>query len=92
MDGGNLTNDQIVNLARAIATTDLEAIALEYFSIDKATITNLRFSHRDAETFNRSILENWMHRNGGRDQVQACLLFFIFCKSPFLLYLIIFPL
>ena len=79
MDGGNLTNDQIVKLARAIATTDLEAIALEYFKIDEATIRNFRSDNReDAQAFNRSILMNWMHRNTGTNQVQAWLFFVAF--------------
>ena len=72
MDGGNLSNRQIVQLARAIASTDLEAIALEHFYIDEETIRNLRFDHiENAQAFNRSILRIWMHRNGGTNQVKA---------------------
>ena len=72
MDGGNLSDRQIVQLARAITTTDLEAIALEFFNINEETIKNLRSDHReDAQAFNRSILRNWAHRNGGTNQVKA---------------------
>ena len=74
MDCGTLTNRQIVQLAKAIASIDLEAIALEYFHIDEEAIRNLRSDQREsAEVFNRSILRNWMHRNRGTNQVQAWL-------------------
>ena len=72
MNGGNLTSKQIVKLSEAVASTDLEAIALEHLGIDEATIKNLRSDHRqDAQAFNRSILRKWMHRNRGTNQVQA---------------------
>ena len=70
-----LTNNQIVRLARAISSRDMESIALGYLDIEEETIKNLRDVRRDnVEAFNRDIIRHWMHKNP-LDQVQVCFAF-----------------
>ena len=78
MEGGKLTNNQIVRLARAISSNDMESIGLGYLGIEEETIRNLKAEHREnIEAFNRSLIRNWTNRNAGPDQAQVyklCLL------------------
>ena len=72
MEGGKLTNHQIVRLARALSTDAMESIALGYLGVEEEMIKNLKAEHREnIEAFHRSIIHNWMHRNPGNNQVQV---------------------
>ena len=67
-----LTNNQIVRLARAISSRDMESIALGYLDIEDPVIKNIKHENRDnAEAFNREIIRKWMHRNPEPNQVQV---------------------
>ena len=73
-EGGNwtLTENDIVELAHAIAARYMEPIALKYLSISSETLENLKREHReDIEGFNRAVIRNWACRNPSRDQVQV---------------------
>ena len=61
---GQLTNNQIVRLARVISSQDMESIGLGYLGIEEETIKNLKDARRDnVEAFNRDIIHHWIHRN-----------------------------
>ena len=69
---GQLTNNQIVHLARSISHDDMESIALGYLGIEDEMIKNLKTEDREnIEAFNRSIIRNWMYRNSGPNQKQV---------------------
>ena len=70
---GRLTNNQIVRLARAISSRDMESIALGYLDFEDETIKNIKYENRDnMEAFNREIIRKWMHKNPETNQVQVC--------------------
>ena len=68
---GSLTNNQIVRLARAISSRDMESIALGYLDIEDPTIKNMKRDTDNAEAFNREIIRHWMHKNPEPNQVQV---------------------
>ena len=69
---GQLTNNQIVRLARAISGRDMESIALGYLGIEEETIKNFRDARRDnIEAFNRDIIQHWGYKNPEPNQMQV---------------------
>ena len=67
--GGQLKNNQIVRLARAISSRDMESIALGYLDIEDETIRNIKAArHGDMEGFNRDVIKTWLNMNSGIDQ------------------------
>ena len=69
---GQLTNRQYVQLGRAIASPDMESIALGYLNIDKARIKSLKTEHREnTEAFNRDIIELWANKNPDSNGVKV---------------------
>ena len=67
---GQLTNNQIVRLAAAISSRDMESIALGYLGIEEETIKNFKDARRDnLEAFNRDIIQHWVYKNPEEDQV-----------------------
>ena len=71
MEGRQLTNNQIVLLARAISGRDMESIALGYLGIEQERIDSLRDERRGSDAFKRSLIRDWMYRNSGDNQVQV---------------------
>ena len=70
-DSEQLTKRQIVRLAAAISSNDMEAIAEGYMNIDIETIKNLRDENqRNAQAFNREIIRYWAYQNP-QPQVQV---------------------
>ena len=68
---GQLTNNQIVHLARFISSQNMESIALGYLDIEDPVIKNIKHENRDnAEAFNREIIRNWRQRNSEPNRVQ----------------------
>ena len=77
-----LTNPHYVRLGRAIASPDMESIALGYLNFDDETIKNLQYEHRgNAEAFNRDILKRWAYQNPGPDQVKVRNSIIVHCRS-----------
>ena len=69
---GRLTNNQIVRLARAISSRDMESIALGYLGLEDETIKNVKYENKDnAEAFNRDIIRRWTYQNAGDKQTQV---------------------
>ena len=69
---GRLTNNQIVRLAAAMSSRDMESIALGYLDIEDETIKNAKYENKDnAEAFNRDIIRRWTHQNPGHMQTQV---------------------
>ena len=74
-----LTNNQIVRLARIISSRDMESIALGYLEIDDPKIKNIKHENRDnMEAFNREIIRHWMHKNPEPNQLQVCFPMFLY--------------
>ena len=70
---GQLTNNQIVRLARAISSRDMESISLGYLDIEEETIKNFKDARRDdLEAFNRDIIRHWICNNPEPNQMQVC--------------------
>ena len=66
-----LTNRQIVRLAAAISTDNLESIAEGYMGIEPETVKNLQDENRGkAQAFNRAILRYWANKHP-ENQVQV---------------------
>ena len=71
-DERQLTNYQIVSVARAISSANMEAVALNNLDIDETSITHLKKTHwEDSETFIKEIIRAWAHKNEGPGQVQV---------------------
>ena len=69
---GRLTNNQIVRLAAAISSRDMEFIVLGYLDIEEETIKNVKYENKDnAEAFNRDIIRRWACQNPGDKQTQV---------------------
>ena len=69
---GQLTNNQIVRLAAAISSRDMEPIALRYLGIEEETIKNFKDARRDnLEAFNRDIIQHWICKNPESNQVEV---------------------
>ena len=69
---GWLTNNQIVRLAAAVSSRDMESIALGYLNIEDETIKNVKYENKDnAEVFNRGIIRRWTYQNPGHKQTQV---------------------
>ena len=66
----NLTPRQIVRLASAISTDNMESIAEGYLDISPETVKNIRRDASNSEAFNREIIRYWMYKNP-EDQVQV---------------------
>ena len=65
-----LTNRQIVRLAAAISTSDMETVALGYLDLDEAVLKSLKTEKRDdPEGFNREVLRRWSNMNHGQVKV-----------------------
>ena len=68
-----LTNNQIVRLARCISSQNMESIAVGYLDIDDPIIKNMKYENRDnMEAFNREIIRHWMYKNPESNQTQVC--------------------
>ena len=66
-----LTNNQIVCLAAAIAVDNMESIAERYISIAPETVKNIWIENQGkAEAFNRAIIRHWANKNPA-DQVKV---------------------
>ena len=71
-DERQLTNYQIVSLARAISSRDMEIVSLKYLDIDSPIINKLRITHaKDSEAFNTAVFQAWAYKNEESDQVQV---------------------
>ena len=69
---GSLINNQIVRLAQAISSREMESIALGYLGIEDPIIKNLKHENRDnMEAFNREIILHWMNKNPEPNHVQV---------------------
>ena len=69
---GQLTNNQIVRLAAAISSRDMESIALGYLDIEEETIKNFKDARRDnLEAFNRDIIQHWVCKNPEPNQAEV---------------------
>ena len=67
-----LTNYQIVSLAAAISSPNMETIAFGYMDFSDELIKSLKNEHRgNAEAFNRDIINKWASKNSGPDQVKV---------------------
>ena len=65
-----LSNRQIVRLAAAISTSDMETVALGYFDLDEAVLKSLKTEKReDPKGFNREVLRRWSNMNHGQVKV-----------------------
>ena len=65
-----LTNRQIVRLAAALSTSDMETVALGYLDLDEAVLKSLKTEKRDdPEGFNREVLRRWSNMNHGQVKV-----------------------
>ena len=65
-----LSNRQIVRLAAAISTSDMETVALGYLDLDEAVLKSLKTEKReDPEGFNREVLRRWSNMNHGQVKV-----------------------
>ena len=70
--GEQLTNTDVVRLARVISSREMESIALGYLGIEEETIKNFKAEKRDdAEAFNRSVIRRWAYKNSGPSQKQV---------------------
>ena len=67
----HLTNKQIVDLARAISSTDMKSIASGYLNVKESEIRNIEWNNRNAEAFNRGIIRQWITKNPGLNQCQV---------------------
>ena len=70
-----LTNRQIVRLARAISADNMESIAEGYLDISPETVKNLRRDTSYAEAFNRDVIRQWMYKNP-EHQMEVCFFYF----------------
>ena len=69
---GQLTNNQIIRLAAAISSRDMESIALGYLGIEEETIKNFKEARRDnLEAFNRDIIQHWVCKNPEPNQAEV---------------------
>ena len=69
---GQLTNNQIVRLARAVSSRDMESIALGYLGIEEEATKNFKDARRDnMEAFNRDIIQHWGHKNPEPNRMQV---------------------
>ena len=69
---GRLTNNQIVRLAAATSSRDMESIAFGYLDNEDETIKNVKYENKDnAEAFNRDIIRRWTCQNPGDKQTQV---------------------
>ena len=69
---GQLTNNQIVHLARVISSRDMESIALGYLGIEDPVIKNIKQENRDnAEAFNREVIRHWICKNPEPNQAEV---------------------
>ena len=69
---GQLTNNQIVRLAAAISSRDMESIALGYLGIEEETIKNFKDARREnLEAFNRDIIQHWVCKNPEPNQAEV---------------------
>ena len=67
-----LTNKVIVQLAAAIAVTDMKTIAEGYLDISPQSVANIEYENQgDAGAFNRNIIRHWMYRKPGPDQAKV---------------------
>ena len=66
----SLTPRQIVRLASAISTDNMESIAEGYLDISPETIKNIRCDSSNSEAFNRHVIRHWTYKNP-EDQVQV---------------------
>ena len=69
---GRLTKRQIVRLAAAISTANMESIALGYLDVDEEDIDSLKDEHKNnGEQFKREVLRKWLYKNSGSNQVKV---------------------
>ena len=69
---GQLTTYQIVRLARAIDTKNMESLALAYLNIKRERLKNLRYENKDdTEAFNREVIHDWICGNPGINHVEV---------------------
>ena len=69
---GQLTSNQIVRLARVIASRNMEPIALGYLNIEPARLKNLKDENKDnSEAFNRKVIDEWICGNPGINHVEV---------------------
>ena len=62
-----LNNRQIVRLAAAISTPDMETVALGYLDLDEPLLKSLKREYKEQpEAFNREILRKWSNMNHGQ--------------------------
>ena len=77
---GDLTDGRIERLAPIIASRHMESVAEGHMNISFETITDLKDKHAtDAKAFNRQIIRQWAQENPGVDQVQVCIVKYVFC-------------
>ena len=63
-----LTSRQIVRLAAAISTHNMESIAEGYLGINYQEIKNLKADNKQSpEAFNREILRKWWNKSSGNN-------------------------
>ena len=69
---GRLTKRQIVRLATAISTANMESIALGYLDVDEEDIDSLKEEHKNnTKKFKREVLRKWLYKNSGPNQVKV---------------------
>ena len=62
-DPDQLSRRQIVRLAAAISTDNMESIAEGYLDISPETVKNIRRDTSNSEAFNRDVIGYWCHKN-----------------------------
>ena len=68
----NLTNHQIVSLAEAISSKNLEDIAMGFWNISFEEVSNLKWKHKgDQVAFKRSLLQRWLQEHPGPDSAKV---------------------
>ena len=71
-DDGRLTNRQITELAAAIKTDDLDAIAFGYLGISDEQIQEMRDTYKSLHKCKRQIIIMWANNNPGGHQPKVC--------------------
>ena len=72
MAASALTNKVIVQLAAAIAVTDMKTIAEGYLDISPESIANIEYENQgDTGAINRKIIRHWANKNSGSEQIKV---------------------
>ena len=76
-----MTNRQIVRLAAAISSDNMESIAEGYMDISPETVKNLRRDASNSEAFNRDVIRDWVNKNSGPSQSQVKIYVHLFLRK-----------